>query len=159
MSLLPFFQSLESNAFSIALRRWAVFSAMINVVHLLALVVFAGAVLIVDLRLLGRGMTKQPLAQVARDARPWLIGGFLGLLVTGIPQLIATPIKQYYSPFFWLKMAALLLGVIFTLTVRHKVTLADEARVGRFWATVVGLVSIAIWTSVAVGARLIGLLS
>jgi len=103
-------------------------------------------------------MTRQPLAQVARDAQPWLIGGFIGLLVTGIPQLLSLAMKEYYSSIFWLKMEFLLVAVIFTFTLRRKVTLADEARVGPFWAKVVGLVSIALWSAVAIQARLIGLI-
>ena len=157
MSLLPFFQWLEASAPGAAIRSSTWIYAFDQSVHLVALTVLAGAVLIVDLRLLGRGLTQQPRAQVARDAQPWLIGSLLALLVTGIPQLMSTAIKEYYSPFFWVKMAALILAVIFTFTLRRKVTLADEARVGPFWSKVVGLVSIALWTAVAVPARLIGL--
>jgi uncharacterized membrane protein len=60
---------------------------------------------------------------------------------------------------FWLKMDVLLVAIIFTLTIRRKVTLADEARVGPFWGKVVGLVSITLWAGVAIPARLIGLIS
>lgn len=157
--LLPFFERLEAHPLSEAIRESVWFYALDQSVHLVALGVFAGAVLIVDLRLLGRGMREQPLAQVARDAQPWFIGGFLALLVTGIPQLMSTAMKEYYSPFFWFKMEVMVLGLIFTFTVRRKVTLADEARVGPFWGKVVGLVSLAVWGGVAIPARLIGLLS
>ena len=159
MSLLPFFQWMEASAPAAAIKNSTWIYAFDQSVHLVALSVLAGAVLIVDLRLLGRGVTQQPLAQVARDAQPWLIGSLLALLVTGIPQLISTAIKEYYADFFWVKMTALLLAVIFTFTLRRKVTLADEARVGPFWAKVVGLVSIALWLAVAIPARLIGLFS
>ncbi len=56
-------------------------------------------------------------------------------------------------------MEGLLLGLIFTFTLRRKITLADEVRLGPFWPKVVGLSSIVIWTGVTIGARLIGLLS
>src|ERR1700737_3629619 len=69
--------------------------------HLVSLAVFAGAILIVDLRLLGGGFRERPVAQVARDAQPWLIGGFLVLLVTGTVQLMSNATKEYFSPFFW----------------------------------------------------------
>jgi hypothetical protein len=98
-------------------------------------------------------------AAVARDARPWLIGGLIVMLLTGIPQVLATPIKQYYSPFFWTKMRLLVIALAFTFTIRHKLTLADEARVGPIWGKLVALVSIGLWTWIAVEGRLIGLLS
>ena len=158
--LLPFFEWLEDElAFHMWISESVWAQPAVNVMHLLALVILFGSLLIVDLRLLGRGMTEQPVAKVARDALPWLIGGLVALLLTGIPQLLATPIKEYYSPFFWIKMRLLLVTLIFTFTLRHKVTMADPARVGPVWGKVVALVSIALWTWVAVEGRLIGLLS
>lgn len=148
---------MEALSFSVAIRNSAYIGAAANVAHLLSLVVFAGAVLIVDLRLLGAGVKRQPLAQVAQDARPFVIGGLLALLVTGIPQLTSTAIKQYYSPFFWFKMELLAVAVVFTFTVKQKVTQANEARVGPVWGKLVGLASIAMWTGIAIAARLIGL--
>ena len=79
--------------------------------------------------------------------------GFLGLLVTGIPQLISNAMREYYSAFFWFKMEVMVLALIYTFTLRRKVTLADETRVGPFWSKVVGLVSIVLWACVAIPAR------
>ena len=156
--LLPFFQWIEKLPFTEVLRSVDWYGAMINVFHLLALVLFFGGLLIVDLRLMGKGLTRDPLAQVARAANPWLYGGFLGLVVTGIPQLMLQPIKEYYSDIFWYKMYILAAAIIFTLTVRRMATQADEAKLG-MWGTLIGLVSIILWFGVAIPARLIGLLS
>ena len=157
--LLPFFEWMQGAWLSDLFLNSVWLTPIVQCVHLVALTVFAGAVLVVDVRLLGRGLTNTPLAQVAQDAQPWLIWGFVVLLVTGLPQLTSTAIKQYYSPFFWYKMELLLLGLIFTFTIRRKITLADEARLGPYWPKVAGFCSIAIWTGVTVWARLIGLLS
>ena len=157
--LLPFFEWMEALPISNTIRESVWFYALDQSLHLVALAVFAGAVLVVDLRLMGRGMRETPLAKVARDAQPWLIWSFLALLVTGIPQLLSTAMKEYYSPFWWFKMDVLLVALIYTFTLRRKVTLTDEARVKPIWAKAVGLVSIVLWAAVAIPARLIGLLS
>jgi hypothetical protein len=159
MSLLPYVEALEAHPISTVMRESAYFSAVINVIHLLGLVMFAGAILMVDLRLLGGGVKKQPLAQVARDAQPWLLGALLLMLLTGIPQIMLTPTKQYYSQYFWLKMEILPIALIFTFTIRRMVAMADEGRVAPVWRKLVGLTSIAMWTVVPVCGRLIGLLS
>jgi len=158
MDLLPFFQwmgTIPLSAYFLS-HTWA--APIAQVIHLVAVAVFIGALVVVDMRLLGRGLTARPLADIARDAQPWLIGAFLVLLITGTPSLTSTALKQYYSPFFWWKMEALVLAVIFTFTIRRKVILADEARLGPVWPKIVGIVSLGLWTSVTVGARLIGLM-
>ncbi|MEO8255993.1 MAG: DUF6644 family protein [Acidobacteriota bacterium] len=134
--------------------------ALVQAVHLVFLAVFAGAVLIVDLRLMGRALTDRPVSQVARDAQPWLIGGFIGLLLTGVPQMMQNAMREYYSIFFWIKMGFMALALIFTFTLRRQVTLAATGGTGvTFQTKVVGLVSILLWAMVAIPARLIGLFS
>ena len=158
--LLPFFKWLESLAFGeSAIGSIAWFGAMINILHLLSLPVFFGAVLIVDLRLLGRGLTREPLAQVAEAAQPWLIGGLVAMAATGIPQVVLTPMREYNSDVFWLKMQTLLVATIYTFTIRRNITLADEQRLGPLWGKVAAIVSIALWAGVVVPGRLIGLLT
>ena len=130
-----------------------------QVIHLIALAVFAGAVIVVDMRLLGGGFKNRPIAQVARDAQPWLIWSFLVLVVTGVVQMASNATKEYFSPFFWYKMYFLFPAIIFTLTIRWWVATAEEGRFSATWTKFVGFVSLVLWTGVAVPARLIGLLS
>lgn len=159
MSTQAFFEWLQETALSAYFLETTWASPIIQCVHLVALTVFAGSVLIVDVRLLGRGLTNTPVAQLAREAEKWMIGGFVALLLSGVPQLVATALKEYYSPHFWMKMQLILAGLAFTFTIRRKVALADEERIGKVWPKLVALVSIAIWTSAVIWARLIGLLS
>ena len=116
---------------------------------------FIGALLVVDLRLLGSGMRRQPLSDVVRSAQPWLLGGFAGMFVTGSLQVLGTPMKAYYSDQFWLKMQLLVVAVIMTLLVRWLAAARDEAPA---WGKPVGLASILLWSFIAVQGRLIGLL-
>src|SRR5580704_9268301 len=127
----------------------------VNLIHLLSMVTFMGALLMVDLRLLGTGLTNHPVRQVARSAQPWLLVGLAGLVVTGIPALMATATQQYANKVFWFKMYVLFAAVIFTFTVRRRVTRADDRQVGAVRGKLVALVSIVLWMSVAAGGRLI----
>lgn len=159
MSLQPFFQWMGELRFSAFFLESVWPTPIVQCIHLVAVAVFAGAVLLVDLRLMGTGLREMPLSRVARAAEPWLIGSFVVLVLSGIPQMSSTALKQYYSPFFWWKMEMLLLGVILTVTVRRKLSLKEEGQLGPVLPKLVGAVSIALWTSVTIGARLIGLLS
>ena len=158
--LLPFFEWMQAHPASLYILDTTWFSPIVQVMHLVALSVFAGSVLIVDLRLLGVGVTGTPLAKVMRDAQPpGSSGRSWRWSSPGTPSMASTAMKQYFSPFFWWKMELLLLGLIFTFTVRRQLAQVDEARMNPIWPKVAGLFSIAVWTGVSVGARLIGLLS
>ena len=53
--------------------------------------------------------------------------------------------------------AALFLVIVFTLSVRRRVVMADETRINPVWNKAVALVSLSLWTTVALGGRYIGL--
>src|SRR5213594_3792146 len=129
MSVLPFFQWCESSGLIVAMRSSKWLFPLIESVHLMGLGLIGGAVLMVDLRLLGLGLRRQPVAQVARDAERWLLVSLAVLLSTGILQFMCfAATKYYYMKAFWIKMAALALALLFTFAVRRRVVMAGEAR-------------------------------
>jgi hypothetical protein len=132
---------------------------LVQAFHLVALGFLAGAVLMVDLRLIGGGFSQRPIAQVAREARPWLLWSLVGIAVTGIPQFMSLATKEYESPYFRWKMLLLLLALIHTFTIRRAVAYAPEGRFGGGVAALVGLISMALWTGIAINGRLIGFFS
>src|SRR5262245_54715971 len=152
--LQGFFESMGAWPISQAIGSSIWIYPLIQAIHLVFLAFFAGGIIIVDLRLLGYGMRSKSIAQVARDARPWMIMGLLGLVATGVPQMMQNATREYFSEFFWYKMYLLGFGLIFLVTVRRKMTQAAETTMA---TKIVGLVSMAIWTGVTINARLIGL--
>ena len=156
MSLLEFCQWLQFSGPMIAMRSSPWLFPVIATIHLMGLAVIGGAVLLVDLRLLGLGLRRQPVAQLARDAERWLFRSLLVMVATGIPLFMCFATKYYYLTFFWVKMASLVLVVAFTVSVRRKVVMADQARMNPAWGRMVALVSLSLWTTVALGGRYIG---
>jgi hypothetical protein len=156
MSLLAFFQWCEQSSIGDAIRRSAWLFPVIEAIHLLGLGLIGGAVLVVDLRLLGLGLRRQSVAQLARDAQPWLIGSLILMITTGTLLFLSEAIKCYYHPAFWMKMTSLFLAIVFTFTVQRKVIIADEARMSPLWSKVVAVVSVMLWSGVGIGGRWIG---
>lgn len=124
--------------------------------HLTALAIIGGAVLVVDLRLLGLGLKKTSVAQLAKDAQPWMTGSLIVMLLSGIALYTSEATKCYQSPAFWIKMIALALAMMFTYTVRRRTAAADELGISPIANKSVGLVSLALWFTVAWGGRWIG---
>jgi hypothetical protein len=132
---------------------------VVQAFHLVAVALFIGAVLMINLRMLGAGFKEQPLAKVARDARPWIIWGFVFIFVTGLPQLMQNASREYYSEYFWMKMEFLAAGLILTaFTLAYMSRQANETRTG-VGAKLTGLVALGVWAGVVIPARLIGLFS
>jgi len=156
MSLLPFFQWAEATSLGEMIRNSSWAFAVIESFHLLALAVIGGTVLVVDLRLLGFGLRAQPVAEVAREARPWFIASLIVMLMTGVGLFLSEAMKCYASTAFTVKMTCLATAIAFTFTVRTSVTSADEGRVRSSWRKAVALVSLALWFGVAASGRWIG---
>jgi hypothetical protein len=154
--LLPYFEALEAGPIGDAIRSSTWLFPFIEAFHLVGLAVIGGAVLMVDFRLLGLGLKRQPVSELARDAQPWLIGGLVFMIGSGVLLFLAESIKCYYSFAFWTKMTALALAILFTFTVRRRVALAEQPRVDAFRMRVVGAISILLWSTVGWGGRWIG---
>jgi len=154
--VLPFCEWVSKTAVSQAISQSSWAFAVIESVHLLGLAAIGGAVLILDLRLLGLGLRDQPIERIARDAHPWLVSSLIVMLVTGGLLFSSEPVKCYNSTPFWVKMWSLLFAMIFAFTVRKKVALAGEGHVHPVWLKVVGIVSLTLWFGVGAGGRWIG---
>ena len=154
--LLPYFQWLEKFWLGqlIVGSNWLF--PVIESVHLLALAVMGGSVLIVDMRMLGILLRDRPVAEIARDARPWMIRALVVMIVSGVSLFLAEPIKCYYSPAFWVKMSALAIATIYTFTLRTRVTRAEPVRNTARLQMLAGALSMALWFTVAAGGRWIG---
>ena len=123
--LQPYFQYMNDSWVAKAISESLWIYPLDQAIHLVFLALFAGSILILDIRLLGLGMKEQSIAKVARDSWPWVIVGFVGLVATGIPQLIQNAMREYFSEFFWIKMYVLPIALIYTLTVRRMVSQAS----------------------------------
>ena len=156
MSLLAFFQWCYQTPIGETIRNSTWLFPVIEAFHLLGLGLTAGAVLIVNLRLLGVGLKKQPVAQIAAAAQPWLLGGVALMFISGIPLFLSESIKCLYSFAFWVKMTSLFLVLLFTFTVFRRVTQADLTSDPPLSGRSAALISLVLWFGVAWGGRWIG---
>jgi hypothetical protein len=156
MSLLSVFQWLENTGIGSAIRASPWLFPVIEALHLVGLAFIGGAVLIVDLRLLGLGLKDQPVARLARAAQPWMTGSLVLMLATGFLLFLSEAVKCYTSFAFWVKMTSLALAILFAYSIRRRVATAEPPRVGPIWSAVVGATSILLWAGVAWGGRWIG---
>ena len=153
----PFFVWAEQSGLGTMVRDSIWQFAAVEAVHLLALAVIGGAVLIVDLRLLGLTLQRQSVSQVAREAAPWLLGSLITMLVTGWVLMASLAASKYYVNFaFQLKMLFLFLAILYTYTIRRSFVRRDDSRMSPMTAKLVAIVSILLWSGVGFMGRGIG---
>jgi hypothetical protein len=156
VALLPFFQWCEASAVGTAIRESVWLFAAIEAMHLLGLALIGGVVLLVNLRMFGYGMKEQPVAELAREAQPWMIGSLALMVPTGVLLFLSESTKCYYSTAFWIKMVCLALALIFTFTIHRRVAGDGETQAHQLRNRVVAAVSVMLWFGVAWGGRWIG---
>jgi len=154
MTLYDVFQAIEKTPLGAMLRESLWLFPAIEAVHLLALAIFGGALLILDLRLLGLGLNTFTTSSIERSARPWQIGSVVTLVVTGVLLGVSEAVKLYDKYAFWVKMTALLAALLFTFLVRNRFAVRDPK--DGLAMKAVAIASLAIWFTVAAAGRWIG---
>ena len=149
----PLFEWFEATAVGTAVRESLWLFPVIECVHLLALSLLGGAVLLVDLRLLGLGLRSQPTAVLAGHARPWLLAGWGMMIATGVPMFLSEAIKCFYSPPFWYKMSFLVLATLYTFTWRRRVAARPDDETGALARGLTAVVSMGLWLAVGFAGR------
>ena len=153
--LLPLFDWAEASWLGQGVRQSLWLFPVIEAIHLLGLCVLGGSLLIVDLRLLGLGLKREGIAEIASGARPWLVGGIALMLMTGVLLFLSEAVKAYYNRSFLVKMITLSIALVYTFAVRGRMV-RDEALDTSLRTRLLGATSIALWFTVAAAGRWIG---
>jgi hypothetical protein len=154
--LLPLFRWADHSALSVEIRASTWQFAVLEMVHLIGLTMLLGSLMVLDLRLWGVGMRRQPIADLARDLRAWLLSGMALVLGSGIFLFFGEPMKLYGNASFHVKMLLLFLALVFQFTLFRRVTGArQDAGVLHRLA---GVLSLVLWFGVGLAGRGIGFL-
>lgn len=133
--------------------------AVWEVTHILSLILLGGAAILMNLRLIGAGLTDEPPSEIYRNLRRWQDAGVIGIVVSGILIGMANAERLYDSTAFVVKMIALVSGIILTYGASRPTARADGAVSGsaKLWfflgaaLWIVGLVIFATGALVNVG--------
>lgn len=123
--------------------------------HLMGLTILLTTVLLLDLRLAGLGMRDYGLSWLARQLRPWTLGAFTVVILSGLLMFFATPAKYIGSHPFRLKMVLLCLALLFHFGVLRRFTAADSAARPRAVTVMVACLSLTLWFGVGWAGRAI----
>src|SRR5712672_3507925 len=158
MSPLGFFEWLAESSWSVELHESQYAYSIIESMHVWAMSVFFGSVVMFDLRLLGCVLRKVPVSEVLGRLLPWTIAGFIIMVISGSLLFFAIPLRSYQNIFFRSKMLLLLLAglnaLIFHSRVFPRVVAWDTEGVPPRAARVAGGLSLVLWVGVVFSGRM-----
>lgn len=157
MELLPFFEWAETSFLGYIGKTYGgVYATFGQSIHLMALAVLGGSVLVSDLRLLNVILRDVPSEVVVEQAHKWFRVALIFILSSGVFMAAAVAQRMYYNDFFWAKMSALLVGIIFVFAVRRPLLKGNHSEINPTVIKLVACASILVWFSVAATGRWIG---
>lgn len=156
MEVIAFFQWLDQSALAEFSKAWGGVFAIVQVVHILAMVLLGGMVITCDLRLMGILMRDIPSKSVFENTHKWIAPALTAAIITGSYMTSAIAMKTYHNSFFWAKMYWLLTGIVFIYLIRKPLLKFDHASIQPWLLKLVGCASIVIWFNVAGAGRWIG---
>ncbi|WP_343732018.1 DUF6644 family protein [Duganella sp.] len=125
-----------------------------EVLHVLGLVTFLAALLLVNLRLLNIGLRRQSSPLVASAAAPLVWGGLTLTVLTGTILFLSGPVRYFCNSAFVPKMVLLALALLVQFTLYRKVTRTERPK--PLFAGASAVLSLSLWFSVGLFGRAIG---
>lgn len=159
--MLPFLAWLETSMLGHAMRSSGVWTyGVVNLFHILGVSTLFGAVVVLDLRLLGLWRTV-PLPSIAGPTVPVATAGFIVAALTGA-GLLATKATEYAgNPFLLIKFPAIAVALVNVAVVTSRpawkqMERPDPTPGDRRVLAIGGAVSLAAWLTAIGAGRMIG---
>ena len=157
MSLRSWFEWVDAFPSSIAMREHLFAYPVLLTIHLISLAMFAGLVVMMDLRLVGVAYRGTPFSEVQARLFPWQMVGMVVTSLAGLLLFYAQPMRYFGKLLYWIKMALIVLAgvnaILFHFTTYRSVAEWDTTG-PPFRAKVAGVLSLAMWACIAAFGRL-----
>ena len=153
--LNPIYKWLDTTAASHFLQQSTYTFPVTEVIHLIGITMFLGAVLTVCLRFLGFGI-RQPASMIYEGLRAWTWIAFVIVVGTGIVMIVAEPIKLSNNALFPTKLLWLVIGFALHFFGYLGFVKPGRAEASPVLAKVLAIVILASWIVTGLGGRLIG---
>ena len=155
-SIFPFFKWINDSWLSKVINDSTWVFPAIEGVHITALALLFGSILVMNLRLMGVVMRDRPLQKLSRELDAWIFCSLVVILVTGGLLFVSEAVRSFHSGPFRIKMVFLIAAVLFHYTVSRRLVRGQEQQVSPVFCKAAGAVSIVLWMTVGFAGRAIG---
>lgn len=152
MDWSPFLKSLEDSGLATSLRGSLYYFPLLESVHVMALSVLFGTILVVDLRALGIASTGRSFTRMSSELLPITWSAFAVSALTGSLMFITNARVYAHNTSFLIKMLLLALAGLNMAVFHLKDRAPSVPGIGRVTAAL----SLALWVAIIVAGRVIG---
>jgi len=160
MSLDPLLQMLNDLPLARMIREGETAFPWIEGIHVLAIVLVVGTIMIVDLRLIGLPAHRPGVRRLIRDLLPFTWAAFGVAVIAGALMFISKAMKYAHNPEFQIKMVLIMFAglnmIFFHLIVARRIHLWDELSSTPVLAKTAGISSLLLWAAIVFYGRWIG---
>ncbi|MGB7309822.1 MAG: DUF6644 family protein, partial [Candidatus Acidiferrales bacterium] len=139
---MHFFLWLQHSAFITWLSDSVVMATFIEVLHYFSLFLLVGSIVLVDLRVMGVAARKRNATELAQDLFPVMWAGLALNFVSGFILFLGDAAAFYYNWVFHIKLAVILVAVVFGIIVQANVRKWDRPTGIPVGAKVLALISL-----------------
>ena len=158
MPLTNLVHMVQDSETSTALRESQYVWSLFEVAHVVCMCLFAGLIIMMDLRLLGVGNMQTPFSQLQKRLFPWQMLGMSLSAATGLVLVYGDPVRFYANIFFWMKMTLMAIAGLNAIAF-HYIAYFDvnnwDNKVPPYGAKLAGALGLALWGFVIIAGRLI----
>lgn len=152
-------EQIEASAIGVAIAESRYAYPVIEGIHLIGLAISIGLIFLTDLRLMNVFLRRVPLQDMLRHLRPYVIGGFIAVFVSGGLLFWSAAARMLESPAFVAKMLFMALACVnalyFELVIAQRPPVKQNYVVVPSSVRYAGFASLSLWTLVVVCGRLI----
>jgi len=152
-------EQIEASAIGVAIAESRYAYPVIEGIHLIGLAISVGLIFLTDLRLMNVFLKRVPLQDMLRHLRPYVIGGFIAVFISGGLLFWSAAARMLESPAFIAKMLFMALAganaLYFELVIAQREPVRENHSVLPSSVRYAGMASLGLWTLVVVCGRLI----
>jgi hypothetical protein len=152
-------EQIEASAIGVAIAESRYAYPVIEGVHLIGLAISVGLIFLTDLRLMTVFLKRVPLQDMLRHLRPYVIGGFIAVFISGGLLFWSAAARMLESPAFIAKMLFMALAganaLYFEFVIAQRQPVRENHSILPSSVRYAGMASFGLWTLVVVCGRLI----
>ena len=158
MTIKSVFQAIEALPSSTAFRESLNGYPFTLTAHVVSMCLFAGLIIMMDLRLVGYGFQKTPFSELQKRLFPWQMFGLVVSSISGGVLFYGQPMRYYGKALYWTKLSLMILAginaLVFHLTTYRSVRDWDTDPVPPVSARLAGYFGLFLWAGVVAFGRL-----